>query len=401
MTLNMPASGRGPEAVDLLQEELARWHASPTGYRLALLESFCIVLYLGGCGPPFGLEVAARQLIDLSEDAGYRRGVFVGSACRAGQHYAQYELAEAISHLNRIEANGYFEHFWFGYIYLIGASVAFHAAGDRERRDRMLRRAADAALSANATARIADIDALRAVYAYLDGDLVAVREWLSRQNPEMIDASSFPLVLSVTEVYLCLLVWTGTPAECERAIEWINARLNSPLYHLQRRHAKLLLWRAVAKERSNRPETVLDDLEAAVNLLRPARAICELLPEGRGIVPLLHRLAAKYPDDAFLNEVLDKAVIQYGNEIPAATPSPVARVRQASERCLAHPLSERESEVLRFLAEALPQKAIAHRLGISLITLKSHCSHLYRKLGVASRREAVHQARHLGLLPEA
>jgi LuxR family maltose regulon positive regulatory protein len=188
--------------------------------------------------------------------------------------------------------------------------------------------------------------------------------------------------------------------ECERAIEWINARLNSPLFHLRRRHAKLLLWRAVAKERSNQPETALDDLEAAVNLLRPARSVCELLPEGRGIVPLLRRLAARTPDDAFLNEVLDKAAIQFGNDVPA-TPSPIARVRQASERWLSHPLSERESEVLQLLAEVLPQKAIAHRLHISLITLKSHCSHLYRKLGVASRREAVHRARQLGLLPDA
>ena len=44
---------------------------------------------------------------------------------------------------------------------------------------------------------------------------------------------------------------------------------------------------------------------------------------------------------------------------------------------------------------------MARELVVSLNTLKSHVSHIYLKLGVANRREAVEAAQRLGLLPIA
>lgn len=53
------------------------------------------------------------------------------------------------------------------------------------------------------------------------------------------------------------------------------------------------------------------------------------------------------------------------------------------------PLTPRETEVLRLLAEGLPSKAIAPRLGISEHTVKFHIGAILGKLGAASRTEAV------------
>jgi LuxR family maltose regulon positive regulatory protein len=61
-------------------------------------------------------------------------------------------------------------------------------------------------------------------------------------------------------------------------------------------------------------------------------------------------------------------------------------------------LSERELAVLRLLASKLSQREIAAELYVSFNTVKTHTRAIFRKLGVASRAEAVDRARELGLL---
>ena len=62
-------------------------------------------------------------------------------------------------------------------------------------------------------------------------------------------------------------------------------------------------------------------------------------------------------------------------------------------------LTPREIEVLRLVAEGLPNKAVAARLGISEHTVKFHINAIFTKLGAQSRTEAVTRATRRGLLP--
>jgi len=62
-------------------------------------------------------------------------------------------------------------------------------------------------------------------------------------------------------------------------------------------------------------------------------------------------------------------------------------------------LSEREREVLVFLAQGAANKEIAHRLHITERTVKAHVTSIFNKLGVNSRAEAVAVAMRTGLLP--
>lgn len=48
-------------------------------------------------------------------------------------------------------------------------------------------------------------------------------------------------------------------------------------------------------------------------------------------------------------------------------------------------LSRREAEIMHFICEGLSNRQIAERLFISEQTVKSHCNHLFKKFGVASR----------------
>lgn len=65
---------------------------------------------------------------------------------------------------------------------------------------------------------------------------------------------------------------------------------------------------------------------------------------------------------------------------------------------LTEQLTARELAVLRFLPTQLSQRDISSELYVSLNTVKTHCSAIYRKLGVRDRKSAVQAARELLLL---
>ena len=73
-----------------------------------------------------------------------------------------------------------------------------------------------------------------------------------------------------------------------------------------------------------------------------------------------------------------------------------ADVKPAVE--LIEPLSAREREVLRFLAQGLSNKEIGQRLNIAEGTVKNHMSQVLGKLGVLDRTQAALRARELGLM---
>ena len=73
---------------------------------------------------------------------------------------------------------------------------------------------------------------------------------------------------------------------------------------------------------------------------------------------------------------------------PAATPLPIP----------GETLSERELEILRLLAEGHSNQEIGQTLYIGVGTVKWYLTHLYDKLDVSNRTQAVARARELGLL---
>jgi DNA-binding NarL/FixJ family response regulator len=112
-------------------------------------------------------------------------------------------------------------------------------------------------------------------------------------------------------------------------------------------------------------------------------------------------------DRTHLREKLTRASFDVVAEFPtlaAARMSAVeadaivlSRSRQREAR-LAEPLTGREIQVLELLAEGLPNKAIARRLGISDQTIKFHVASISGKLGARNRTDAVRRAVRLGLI---
>ena len=80
------------------------------------------------------------------------------------------------------------------------------------------------------------------------------------------------------------------------------------------------------------------------------------------------------------------------DEAPAAGPGGYGR-RKDDE-----PLTRKELEVLARLAEGRSNREIADALFVTPATVKSHLAHIYVKLGVTGRQEAMARAVALGLL---
>ena len=56
-------------------------------------------------------------------------------------------------------------------------------------------------------------------------------------------------------------------------------------------------------------------------------------------------------------------------------------------------------DVLSLLAEGHSNKEMAERLFVSPNTIKTHLAHLYEKLQVSRRTQAIHKAKALRLIP--
>jgi two-component system, NarL family, response regulator YdfI len=72
--------------------------------------------------------------------------------------------------------------------------------------------------------------------------------------------------------------------------------------------------------------------------------------------------------------------------------------QRPDDEVLSEPLTPRESEVLRLLADGLGNKQIAAQLDISEHTIKFHIRSILGKLGVSSRTEAVSRGLRSGLI---
>jgi DNA-binding NarL/FixJ family response regulator len=81
---------------------------------------------------------------------------------------------------------------------------------------------------------------------------------------------------------------------------------------------------------------------------------------------------------------------------PATPQPPPARI-EASEPLL-KPLSDRESEILQLIAKGVSNSEAAKLLELSKATIRTHLEHIYRKLEVTNRVEAVTEGIRKGLI---
>jgi len=127
-------------------------------------------------------------------------------------------------------------------------------------------------------------------------------------------------------------------------------------------------------------------LEQALTLAEPEGYLRIFASEGKPMIEMLSKL-----NDKNLNPYAERmlALLEPPHRVPS---SPV------TSQSLIEPLSERELEVLRLIAQGLSNQEITRKLFVALSTVKGHNLRIFAKLGAKSRTEAVARARELGLL---
>jgi len=128
-------------------------------------------------------------------------------------------------------------------------------------------------------------------------------------------------------------------------------------------------------------------LENALSLAEPEGYVRIFLDEGKPMARLLYEAITRNISPVYAGRLLTKFEPGMRDKMPSKKLASVVE-----------PLSERELEVLRLIAEGLSNQEVAQRLYISLRTVKWHTSNIYNKLGVKNRTQAVNRARRLGVL---
>jgi LuxR family maltose regulon positive regulatory protein len=145
----------------------------------------------------------------------------------------------------------------------------------------------------------------------------------------------------------------------------------------------ILVTQAMVFQEVGQSKQALKSISAALALAEPEKSIRIFLDEGERMAELLRCLAPGHDSYPFAMQLL--ASIRSETE---GQPAPG----------LLEPLSERELDVLNLLTTPVTHAEIAKQLYISRNTVRSHVKHIYSKLNVNNRIQAIEKARDLSLL---
>ena len=164
------------------------------------------------------------------------------------------------------------------------------------------------------------------------------------------------------------------------------------------RQIKLHLMSAQLKRREGMHNAAHRSLRKAVQLAKPGRYVRCFLDEGEGVIQLLREAYQNIFGGATREDVDLDANQAFIEELLAASGTDLTRNPAKASRLPMQPLSDREKEMLIFLANGVSNKEMAQKLFVSENTVKFHLKNVYSKLGVVNRLQAINAARQLGFI---
>jgi LuxR family maltose regulon positive regulatory protein len=158
---------------------------------------------------------------------------------------------------------------------------------------------------------------------------------------------------------------------------------------------EIRLLQALAHHKLQEEPQALAALSEAVRLGEPEGYLRSFMEVGTSMADLLRRLREEQRHTG-PTPYLDTLLTAFQQESKVHLPAK----ESTKSQFLPEPLSEREWQVLQLLVPGASNQEIAQQLAIAYDTVKRHVSHIFAKLGVTNRVQAVKQARDLGLLNE-
>jgi LuxR family maltose regulon positive regulatory protein len=164
------------------------------------------------------------------------------------------------------------------------------------------------------------------------------------------------------------------------------------LQGLQFNTTRLLIAESLVLYAQGDSDSAVASLRRALSLAEPENYARSFLDLGKPMEDLLHRSLENHTlREPRLRQYVEQLVSRFAMDLPTKTGPP-------GGEALIEPLTEREMEVLRLIAEGLSNREISERLFLALSTVKGHTRIIFDKLQVQRRTEAVARARDLGLL---
>ncbi len=146
---------------------------------------------------------------------------------------------------------------------------------------------------------------------------------------------------------------------------------------------------------TTRPE--LKALERSLVLARPEGFVRLFVDEGPAMATLLRQAASRGIEPDYVQKLLNAFAVRTGTDRAAVSGTHPSGPRRLTSS-LIEPLSERELEVLRLVAQGLSNRDIAERLFVAVGTVKAHVHSICGKLDAENRTQAIVRGQRLGLL---
>jgi LuxR family transcriptional regulator, maltose regulon positive regulatory protein len=227
-------------------------------------------------------------------------------------------------------------------------------------------------------------DGLAAAIAVLDADISLAAGELERARATLADATGAASGIS-PDLAICQAKLLIAAEDDKGAIALLGPVLASAsaACSIAERISALLVT-VVARRRLTQGHEASELLAEALALAEPDDACGAFVAAGPAVRSALTVLISPSSRcGGFAGRILDR----FDGRLPRPTSAQPAAL-----------LTDSELAVLRFLPSHMTNQEIAESLFLSINTIKTHLSSVYRKLGVANRRQAIAQGRRLELL---
>ena len=232
----------------------------------------------------------------------------------------------------------------------------------------------------------------------LMGNIDEIEEWENQIDTSKLstakDLASFSFFFSsVPDLYSFSHAWFLLyQGDVHKAITILqNLYENSTKEKLDDFTIQYAVLLSVAYDKNDDRQQAMQYLHIALDLAKTENQIQVFLEQGTDILNLLYEAARQDIQPEYVGKLLalfpqldlekDKEEFVY------------------FEGEVIEPLSDREIEILQYIAEGLSNQQIAYTLHLSLSTVKVHSYNIYRKLNVHSRVQAVSRAKALSIIP--
>ncbi|MBU3916372.1 LuxR C-terminal-related transcriptional regulator [bacterium] len=237
----------------------------------------------------------------------------------------------------------------------------------------------------------ADQFAIQHNFTHLRSKITAVKVLILLHQGNLDEAAQLAQKheLSISQARVCMArgdistALTKLESLLQQSIEkgWADERL------------KCIVLLAIAQRAHSKKEEAVRLLEEALSLAELGGFIRIFVDEGMPMAQLL----SEADSHGIMPDYTAKLLAAFETKVQKSENNPHLPSAQLLQP-LIEPLSQRELEVLRLIAQGLSNDEIRKRLFLALSTVKGHNRNIFGKLQVQRRTEAIARARELGLL---